>query len=67
VVAEALAAGKPLKTAPETVVAIGSADYPTPAARPANSRLDTTLFRDTFGLRLPHWQEGVRHVLQQIF
>jgi dTDP-4-dehydrorhamnose reductase len=41
--------------------------YPTAAKRPPNSRLDTTLFRHTFGLRLPPWQEGVRHVLRHIF
>jgi len=67
VVAEALAAGKTLKTGPESITAIATVDYPTPAKRPANSRLDTTLFQATFGLRLPPWQEGVRHVLQQIF
>jgi dTDP-4-dehydrorhamnose reductase len=37
------------------------------ARRPGNSRLDTTRLRETFGLRLPPWEEGVRHVLQQIF
>jgi dTDP-4-dehydrorhamnose reductase len=66
VIAQALAAGKPLKVMPEAVHALSTADYPTPAKRPANSRLDTSRFRDTFGLRLPDWQEGVRHVLQQI-
>jgi len=67
VVGEALAAGKTLKAGPESIAAIATADYPTPAKRPANSRLDTTRFQDTFGLRLPPWQDGVRHVLQQIF
>jgi len=67
VIAEALAAGKMLKATPEAVAPLSTAEYPTPAKRPANSRLDTALFRATFGLRLPHWQDGVRHVLQQIF
>jgi dTDP-4-dehydrorhamnose reductase len=66
VIAEALAAGKPLKATPEALAPLATADYPTPAKRPANSRLNTTRFTDTFGLRLPHWQEGLRHVLQQI-
>jgi dTDP-4-dehydrorhamnose reductase len=66
VIAEALAAGKQLKTLPEAVFPLTTAEYPTPAKRPVNSRLDTSHFRDTFGLRLPHWQEGVRHVLKQI-
>jgi len=66
VIAEALAAGKTLKATPDAVAPLTTEQYPTPARRPANSRLDTTRFRETFGLRLPHWQEGVRHVLQQI-
>ena len=67
VIAEALAAGKPLKATPDAVAPLTTDQYPTPAKRPANSRLDTTRFCDTFGLCLPHWQEGLRHVLQQIF
>lgn len=66
VIAEALASGKPLRVTPETIEAITSADYPTPAKRPANSRLDTQKFRDTFGLILPPWQDGLRHTLQYI-
>ncbi len=38
---------------------IMTADYPTAARRPANSRLDTTKLRETFGVTLPPWQEGV--------
>jgi dTDP-4-dehydrorhamnose reductase len=67
VIAEAIAAGKTLKAGPDAVKPLATSDYPTPARRPTNSRLDTTHFRTTFGLRLPHWQESVRHVLQQIF
>jgi len=67
VIAEALAAGKTLKATADAVAPLSTEQYPTPAKRPANSRLDTARFRDTFGLRLPHWQDGVRHVLQQIF
>jgi len=66
VIAEALAAGRQLKTTPDKVFPLSTTDYPTPAKRPANSRLDTARFRSTFGLILPDWQDGVRHVLQQI-
>ncbi|MGL5631242.1 MAG: dTDP-4-dehydrorhamnose reductase [Azovibrio sp.] len=66
VIEEALRAGKPLKSTPESIQAIQTSQYPTPAKRPLNSRLDTRLFRETFGLRLPPWQEGVRHILKQI-
>lgn len=66
VIGAARAAGLPLLASPETVHAIGAADYPTPAKRPANSRLSTQKFRDTFGLTLPDWRVGVSHVLRQI-
>jgi len=33
--------------------------YPTPAARPANSRLDCGKLAKAFGIRLPPWQDGV--------
>ncbi|GAA5234877.1 dTDP-4-dehydrorhamnose reductase [Verticiella sediminum] len=66
VIERARAAGRPVRVAPDAIRAIGSADYPTPARRPANSRLDTTRLRTTFGLRLPEWREGVDRVLDQI-
>lgn len=55
-----------LKLRPEAVRAIMTSEYPLPARRPANSRLDTTRFRNTFGLTLPHWQSGLDHVLDQL-
>jgi len=41
-----------------TVHPITSAQYPTPATRPANSRLDCSKLRQVFGLELPDWREG---------
>jgi dTDP-4-dehydrorhamnose reductase len=66
VIERARAAGKPVRVAPTAIKAIASADYPTPARRPANSRLDTRLLRTTFGLHLPDWTAGVDHILDQI-
>ncbi|NHC08146.1 dTDP-4-dehydrorhamnose reductase [Azonexus fungiphilus] len=66
VIGEAILVGRVMKVMPAAVQAITTADYPTPARRPANSRLDTTRLKSTFGLELPHWQQGVRHILQQI-
>lgn len=37
--------------------------FPTPAKRPANSRLDTEKFQRTFNLTLPEWQAGVERML----
>ncbi|NJD34881.1 MAG: dTDP-4-dehydrorhamnose reductase [Betaproteobacteria bacterium] len=42
-----------------TVHRITSADYPLPAARPANSRLDCSKFRRDFDLTLPDWRIGL--------
>ena len=67
VIERARAAGKPIRVAPEAIKAITTSEYLTPAKRPANSRLDTSLLRDTFGLSLPDWKVGVDHILHQIF
>jgi dTDP-4-dehydrorhamnose reductase len=44
---------------------ISTAEYPTPARRPANSRLDSGKARAVYGLVLPHWQDSLRHCLSQ--
>jgi len=62
----ALRAGKPIRIKPESIRAITTGEYPAPARRPANSRMDTSRFRRAFGLTLPPWQSGIRHILQQI-
>jgi dTDP-4-dehydrorhamnose reductase len=59
----AAARGVALKVDPERIEAIRTSDYPLPAPRPANSRLDTTNLRETFGIHLPDWQQGVQHLL----
>lgn len=63
---EAQLAGKQLNLGPEDVRAITTAEYPLPAPRPTNSCLDTTRLRETFGLCLPHWRQGLKHVLAQL-
>ena len=66
VIERARASGRPIRVPAGAIGAISTADYPTPARRPANSRLDTSKLQATFGLHLPHWQEGVDHILHQI-
>lgn len=41
------------------VVPITTAQYPTPAHRPANSALDATKFMQTFGCVLPPWEHAL--------
>jgi len=45
------------------VVDIPSSDYPTPAARPLNSRMDNASFEAAFGLPRPDWRAGLREIL----
>jgi dTDP-4-dehydrorhamnose reductase len=66
VIDAAAARGKPLKLGSRDVQAIPTRDYPTAAARPLNSRLDTTRFRQAFGLTLPPWQQGVDRMLAEL-
>lgn len=49
----------------ERIEPIPTADYPTPARRPLNSRLDTTRVQAAFGLQMPPWQAGVRRMLTE--
>jgi len=65
-IAHATECGMVLKTRPEQVHPIPSSQYPVAAARPANSRLDTSRLRRTFDLYLPPWQEGVRSVVAEL-
>jgi dTDP-4-dehydrorhamnose reductase len=44
---------------------ITTAEYPTPAKRPAYSVLDCGKLQKTFGLRLPPWETSLRQVLDQ--
>ncbi|CAG0965929.1 dTDP-4-dehydrorhamnose reductase [Rhodocyclaceae bacterium] len=50
----------------KTVTPIATADYPTPAKRPANSRLNTDAFRARFGLALPDWRDCLPLCLEEI-
>ncbi|MDX7921485.1 dTDP-4-dehydrorhamnose reductase [Aeromonas media] len=64
VFAKARAAG--VELAVTHVNAVPTSEFPTPAKRPHNSRLDTTKFQRTFNLRLPDWTVGVERMLIEI-
>ncbi|MBL8467105.1 dTDP-4-dehydrorhamnose reductase [Methyloversatilis discipulorum] len=66
VIERARAAGHAIKVASDAILPIPTSDYPTPATRPLNSRLDTRRLREAFGLVLPPWQQGVDRMLAEI-
>jgi dTDP-4-dehydrorhamnose reductase len=48
------------------VADIPTSDFPTPARRPANSRLDCTTTHTTFGIPRPDWHAGLAAVLKDL-
>ncbi len=50
-----------------TVTPILTKDYPTPAKRPANSRLDCSRLYAVFGVRLPPWRESLARTVDRIY
>jgi len=60
---QAQALGVTLQAGPDQVHAIATANYPTAAQRPLNSRLNTEKIRSAFSLHLPLWQIGVKRML----
>jgi len=48
------------------VEAITTAQYPTPARRPANSRLDCSKLQAVCGVALPHWRDSVGAVVARL-
>lgn len=63
VIEEARRLGLALKVA--EIAPIPTTEYPTPARRPLNSRLDTARLRAAFGLVLPDWRLGVARMLRE--
>ena len=62
----ARAKGQPIKVAPDAIRPVPTSAFPTPATRPANSRLDTRKLQQAFGLVLPDWRRGVERMLTEI-
>ncbi|WP_415182073.1 dTDP-4-dehydrorhamnose reductase [Phaeovulum sp.] len=48
------------------VIDIPTSDYPTPARRPLNSRLDCRALDQVFGIARPDWRLGLAEVLQEL-
>ncbi len=50
----------------QNLIPIATSDYPTPAQRPASSRLDPRKFSDTFGHTLPSWRDALPSLISAI-
>ena len=48
------------------VIPIPAAEYPTPARRPANSRLDGARLERDYGIVLPHWRDSLKPVVARL-
>ncbi|NOU01595.1 MAG: dTDP-4-dehydrorhamnose reductase [Gallionella sp.] len=55
-----------IKVTPEAIKPVPTSDFPTPAKRPHNSRMDTTKLQQSFDLKLPQWQAGVARMLSEV-
>ena len=62
----AVKSGMQLRIGPEDIEPVPSDDFPTPAVRPGNSRLDTAKLETAFGLHVPPWEQGVRRVIHEL-
>ena len=49
-----------------TVTPIPTTDYPTPAQRPLNSRMDCTATKRVFGIERPDWITGLKTILDDL-
>jgi dTDP-4-dehydrorhamnose reductase len=49
-----------------TIEAITTAEYPTPAKRPANSRMNCERLKERFGWEMPDWRHSLREVLAEL-
>jgi len=63
---EIFARSKALGGRSAAVVSIVTAEYPTPARRPANSRLSGDKLAEIYGIRLPGWKRSTDIVMQAI-
>lgn len=45
---------------------ISTAEYPTPAKRPANSQLDSTRLAESYAIALPHWRTSARLCVKKV-
>ena len=66
IASEAMRLGLKLKIDPSKIKPLLTSDYPTPAKRPLNSRLNTDKIKKTFIIELPFWEKEVSEVIRKL-
>jgi dTDP-4-dehydrorhamnose reductase len=67
VIGEAMKRGDNFKLGLDNIQAIKTEEYPLPAKRPQNSRLNTSHFCRTFGVTLPSWESGILAIMDALY
>jgi dTDP-4-dehydrorhamnose reductase len=67
VIGDAMKRGDTFKLSLDNIQAIKTEEYPLPAKRPQNSRLNTSHFRTTFGVILPSWESGILAIMDELY
>jgi dTDP-4-dehydrorhamnose reductase len=66
IISEAQHTGMTLRTKSDHIHPIATSEYPLPAKRPANSRLDTKKLSNIFGINLPKWETSVKRLVLEL-
>ena len=67
VIGGAIKLGDTFKVTTDMIHPIKTENYPTPAKRPLNSCLDSSLFEREFSITLPAWEEGVFAIMKALY
>lgn len=66
IVEQAAQQGYPLRLETDKLQAISTAEYPTPASRPANSRMSCETLEAALKIRMPDWREHARSTVERL-
>jgi len=67
VILQAQKQGVTFKVTAENIKPIVTSDFPTPAKRPKNSRLNISKITSTFGFHIPHWKLHVQRFMVELY
>jgi dTDP-4-dehydrorhamnose reductase len=59
-------AAETMGTSVPKLIPIPTSEFPRPARRPVNSRLSCQRIEESFGVRMPHWEEALSLVLETL-